>query len=240
MSKHQAIYLTDDQRTILNSLIRSGSAPARTHPRARILLLLDHNQAEPFTDEAIAKALRCHCNTVGNVRRRFVTAGLQAALSHKPLPPRAPKKLTGEVEAHLSALACSAPPAGRRRWTLRLLADRLVALGLVEHISHVAVGACLKKTFSNHGKSSRGASPEHRPRSSPRWTTSEPSISGPMILHARRSAWMKHARNSIARPKAPARLNLGDQRAKTMSTSVMERRASLSGWSPSRGGGKCA
>ena len=88
---------------------------------------------------------------MGNIRRRFVTAGLQAALYHKPLPPRAPKKLTGEVEAHLIALACSAPPAGQQRWTLRVLADRLVELGLVEKISHVAVGARLKKTFSNPG-----------------------------------------------------------------------------------------
>jgi hypothetical protein len=102
-------------------------------------------------DEAIAKALRCHRNTVGNVRRRFVTAGLPAALYDKPLPPRAPKKITGEVEAHLIALACSAPPEGQRRWTLRLLANRLVELGLVDHISHVAVGARLKKTPCNRG-----------------------------------------------------------------------------------------
>src|ERR671932_1068133 len=149
MSKHLSIYLTDDQRTTLNTLIRSGSAPARTHTRARILLLLDRHQAEPWTDEAIATALRCHRNTVGNVRRRFVTAGLQAALYQKPLPPRAPTKLTGDVEAHLIALACSTPPEGQQRWTLRLLANRLVELGLVEKISHVAVGARLKKTFSH-------------------------------------------------------------------------------------------
>ena len=172
MSKHQAIYLTDAQRTTLNTLSRAGSAPARTHTRARILLLRDHDQAEPFTDEAIAKALRCHRNTVGNVRRRFVTAGLQAALYHKPLPPRAPKKLTGEVEAHLIALACSTPPEGQQRWTLRLLANRLIALGLVERISHVAVGACLKKTFSSHGRSNRGAFPKPQPHSSPQWKMS--------------------------------------------------------------------
>jgi hypothetical protein len=100
-----------------------------------------------LTDEAIAKALRCHRNTIGNVRRRFVTAGLQAALHDKPLPPRPPRKITGEVEAHLIALACSAPPEGQQRWTLRLLADRLVTLGLVDRISHVAVGARLKKTL---------------------------------------------------------------------------------------------
>ena len=151
MSKHLTIHLSDDQRTTLNTLIHSGSAPARTHTRARILLLLDRNQASPCTDDAVAKALRCHRNTVGNVRRRFGAEGVEAALSHKPLPPRAPKKLTGEVEAHLIALACSAPPAGQRRWTLRLLADRLVELGLVEGISHVAVGTRLKKTCSNRG-----------------------------------------------------------------------------------------
>jgi hypothetical protein len=151
MSKHLSIALTDDQRTTLNTLIRSGSAPARTHTRARILLLLDRNQAAPWTDEAIAQALRCHRNTVGNVRRRFVAAGLPAALYHKLLPPRAPRKITGEVEAHLIALACSAPPEGQQRWTLRLLADRLVTLGLVDSISHVAVGARLKKTRLNPG-----------------------------------------------------------------------------------------
>jgi len=172
MSKHLAIYLTDDQHTTLSTLIRSGSAPARTYTRAQILLLLDRNQTEPSTDEAIAKALHCHRNTVGNVRRRFVTAGLPAALYHKPLPPRAPKKITGEVEAHLIALACSAPPEGQQRWTLRLLADRLVELGLVERISHVAVGARLKKTFSNRGRSNRGAFPKPLPRSSPKWKMS--------------------------------------------------------------------
>jgi hypothetical protein len=151
MSKYQAIDLTDDQRTTLNTLIRSGSAPARTHTRARILLLLDRNQAAPLQDEAIAQALRCHRNTVGNVRRRFLAEGLRAALYDKPLPPRAPKKITGEVEAHLIALACSAPPEGQRHWPLRLLANRLVELGLVDRISHVAVGARLKKTPCSPG-----------------------------------------------------------------------------------------
>jgi hypothetical protein len=151
MSKHVSIALTDDQQTTLNTLIRSGSAPARTQTRARILLLLDRNQAHPLPDDAVAQALLCHRNTVGNVRRRFVPGGLSAALYDKPLPPRAPKKLTGAVEAHLIALACSTPPEGQQRWTLRLLADRLVELGLVEGISHVAVGARLKKTCSNRG-----------------------------------------------------------------------------------------
>jgi len=95
----------------------------------------------------VAPALRCHRNTVGNVRRRLLAGGLPAALSAQPLPLRAPKKLTGEGEAPLLALAGSAPPAGRQRWLLRLLAERLVALGLVERISHVAVGPRQKKTL---------------------------------------------------------------------------------------------
>jgi hypothetical protein len=132
MSKQLSIALTDDQRTTLHTLIRSGSARARTHTRARILLLLDRNQAAPLQGEAVAKGLRCHRN-------------------NKPLPPRAPKKITGEVEAHLIALACSAPPEGQRRRSLRLLANRLVELGLVDHISYVAVGARLKKTPCNRG-----------------------------------------------------------------------------------------
>jgi hypothetical protein len=116
-----------------------------------MLLLLDRNQAARLQDEALAKALQGHRNTVGNIRRRFVTAGLPAALYEKPLPPRAPKKITGEVAAHLIALACSAPPEGQRRWPLRLLANRLVELGLVDHLRHVAVGTRLKKTPCNRG-----------------------------------------------------------------------------------------
>lgn len=172
MRKHHALYLTDDQRTTLHTLIRAGKAPARRQTRARILLLLDRNQADHLPDDAVAKALLCHRNTVGNVRQRFLAAGLSAALYDKPLPPRAPKKMTGEVEAHLIALACSAPPEGQQRWTLRLLADRLVELGLVDSISHVAVGARLKKTPLNRGRSSPGASPRRPPSSSPKWKLS--------------------------------------------------------------------
>jgi hypothetical protein len=95
--------------------------------------------------------LPCHRNTIGNVRRRFVAAGLTAALYDKPLPLRAPKKITGEIEAHLIALTCSTPPEGQQRWALRLLVPRLVALGLVDRISHVAVGARQKKTNCNRG-----------------------------------------------------------------------------------------
>src|SRR5262245_15186946 len=86
--------------------------------------LLDRNQAEPFTDEAIAKALRCHRNTVGSVRRRFVAADLPTALYHKP-PPRAPRKITGAVEASLIALACSTQHNGRQQWKRRSAGERV-------------------------------------------------------------------------------------------------------------------
>ena len=99
MSKHLTIHLSDDQRTTLNTLIHAGSAPARTHTRCESCCCWIATKLI-FTDDAVAKALRCHRNAVGNVRRRFVADGFEAALSHKPLPPRAPKKLTGEVEAH--------------------------------------------------------------------------------------------------------------------------------------------
>ena len=146
MSKHRAIYLPDDQRTTLTPLLRAGKAPARTQMRARILGLLDRKQAHPFPDDAVAKALLWQRHTVGNVRRRCVTAGLPAALYDQPRPPRAPKQLTGEVQAHWLALACSAPPQGQQRWTLRLRAERLVARGLGDRISPVAVGERRKKT----------------------------------------------------------------------------------------------
>ena len=95
MNKHIAIYLTDDQRTTLTTLIRAGKAPARTQTRARILLLLDRNQSAPFHDDAVAQALRCHRNTVGNVRRRFVTAGFPAAFTISPCHREPPRRSLG-------------------------------------------------------------------------------------------------------------------------------------------------
>ncbi len=92
-----------------------------------------------------------HPNTVRNVRRRFVAGGLAHALYDNPRPGAVPK-LNGEVEAQLTVLACSEPPAGHKRWTLRLLADQLVVLGHVDRVSHVAVGQWLKKTHLSLGK----------------------------------------------------------------------------------------
>lgn len=144
MSKHLHVHLILEQRAHLERMVRSGRAPARVQTRARILLLADRNQADRRTDPEIAAALLCGANTAGNIRRRFVHAGLNAALYDRPRP-GAKLKITGEVEAQLTVLACSQPPAGKARWTLQMLADKLVELQLVASISDVAVMHRLKK-----------------------------------------------------------------------------------------------
>ena len=151
MSKHRKVTLTTEVRERLEQIIHSGEEPARTQTRARIVLLTDHSQGNHWNDEAIAAALLCSQKTVVNVRQRYVEEGLEAALYDKPRPGQAPK-LTGEVEAQLTLLACSDPPEGYARWTMRLLADKLVELELVEEISHVAVWERLKKTSCTPGE----------------------------------------------------------------------------------------
>lgn len=150
MSTHVKAYLTPEQRADLEALTRSGNCLARTHTKARILLLTDRNQVQPCADAEIAALLRVSSPTIIRTRRRFVLEGMDAALYDKPRPGAKPK-ITGEVEAHLTLLACSAPPEGKARWTLQLLADTLVELKLVDSISDVAVLHRLKKTNSNHG-----------------------------------------------------------------------------------------
>jgi|SoiMetStandDraft_2_1073263.scaffolds.fasta_scaffold84066_2 transposase len=145
MSKHQRIELTDEERRVLLALTRTYDTRDWIRKRARILLFQVVNIR--LGDDELAKIMRCHRNTVANVRRRFVTAGLSAALYGKPFQPRVSKKITGNVEVHLLTLVNSPPPEGHRRWTLRLLADRLVKFGLVDSISHVAVGAWLKNVL---------------------------------------------------------------------------------------------
>jgi hypothetical protein len=152
MSKHVTVLLTHQQRQHLDSLISRGCAPARVQTRARILLLSDRGQEQKQpTQQQIAASLLCSPGTVGNVRRRFAQEGLEAALYEKPRPGKAPK-ITGDIEAHLTLIACSEPPVGKSRWIMRLLADKLVELGHLESISHVAVHERLKKTRSSPGR----------------------------------------------------------------------------------------
>jgi len=138
------IYLSKEERQELETLIRSGTSSARTQTRARILLLSDKKQNKQKKTEEIASALMCSLPTITAIRRKFVEGGLENALYDKPRPGAMPK-ITGEIEAQLTMLACSAPPEGRSRWTLQLLADKLVELKLVDSISDVAVMKRLKK-----------------------------------------------------------------------------------------------
>ena len=149
MTNH--IILTKEERTELSQLIKSGKHAARVLGRARILLLLDRSQGEKRKLQVVADAMLTSIGTVSNVKRRYLEGGLEQGLYDQPRPGAKPK-IDGEVEAHLIALVCSDPPEGYERWTLRLLADKMVELELVESISHVAVRDALKKTSSSLGR----------------------------------------------------------------------------------------
>ncbi len=152
MNKRYVVRLAPEERAELLDLIAAGKAAARTQAHARILLKADQGADGPgWTDERIAEAVDVHRATVERVRERLVTAGLDAALRPRRSAAPRPRKLDGVAEAHLIALACSEPPAGRARWTLRLLADGLVALDAVEAIAPETVRAALKKTTSSRG-----------------------------------------------------------------------------------------
>jgi putative transposase len=151
-AKKYLVDLTADERETLLQLIRKGKPSARKVTRARILL----KASEGFTDEQIAAALNTGEATVERTRKRFVEEGL-GALDERPRP-GARAKLKGKQEAHVIALACSKAPEGRRRWTLRLLADKVVELGFAESFSREAVRRMLKKTNSSPGSTSSGAS----------------------------------------------------------------------------------
>jgi Homeodomain-like domain len=147
-----AVALTEAERARLRTLVGSGTAPARTLTRARILLKANQGEGGPsWSDAAIAGALEVHPATVARVRRQCVEAGVEAALARKRPDRVYARVLDGTAEAHLVALACSEPPAGRERWTLRLLADGLVRLEVVEAVSYETVRRTLKQTRSSRG-----------------------------------------------------------------------------------------
>ena len=146
------VELTEDQRAELRGLVGAGTASARSLTRARILLKADHGEGGPgWSDAAVAGALDVADSTVLRVRRRFVETGLADTLAGKPPDRDYPRRLDGRREAHLVALACSTPPEGQARWSLRLLADEAVRLEIVEAISHETVRQALKKTTSSPG-----------------------------------------------------------------------------------------
>ncbi len=151
MNKKYIVRLTDTERGILDGLVNTGKGAARTLTHARILLKADCGLDGPaWTDEAISAALDVSIPTIERVRRTLVLEGFDAALQRKPQPPR-PRKLDGHHEAQLIALTCSPAPAGHQRWTLRLLADKLVELTDLDGLAPETVRLMLKKTTSNPG-----------------------------------------------------------------------------------------
>jgi transposase len=149
--KKYLVTLTPEERQHLTGLVSAGKRSARTITRARILLKADQADGGPAWDDArITEALGCGHRTVERVRERFVERGLEAALAHKPQDrPSRPRTLDGAAEARLIAVACSQPPTGRARWTLKLLADKLVELEVVDAVSDETVRRVLKKTSSS-------------------------------------------------------------------------------------------
>lgn len=167
------VTLDADERGSLEQLVNVGKGAARRLAHARILLLADTGSGQQRADADIVDALGVSLRTVERVRHRLVTEGLQAALHPRPQPARPAKvKIKGDVEQRLVQLACSDPPEGRCHWTLQLLADEMVVLGLAESISTETVRKALKKTTSSRGSSRRGASHPKRTRTtSGEWRT---------------------------------------------------------------------
>jgi transposase len=141
------VRLTVADRRELERMARSGRHPARTLVHARILLKADAAKGSPgWDDAAIAQALDCGTRTVARVRKKFADGGLDLALHRKKPTGRQYRKLDGQQEARLVAIACSTPPAGKARWTLKMLADRLIELEVVDAVSDETVRRMLKKT----------------------------------------------------------------------------------------------
>ena len=147
------VRLAQGERDQLQQLIRGGKSPARKTARARILL----KAAEGWSAPKVAEALEISVGTVFRTKRNFAEGGLEGALQERPRP-RRPGKLDEKGEAHLIALACSPAPEGHDHWTLRLLAGKVVELGLAPSMSHEGIRKRLKKTPSNRGRRRSGAS----------------------------------------------------------------------------------
>ena len=164
MDKYR-VTLTAEERTELEQLVSRGKAAARKLTHARILLLADDSLGDECCDDEIVAALGISPRTVSRVRRQLVTEGFDVALCRRPQPPRPDKiKIKGDSEQRLIELACSDPPEGRCHWTLQLLADELIALGLLPRVGVETVRQALKKTrianLTGEPPRPRGASKE--------------------------------------------------------------------------------
>lgn len=160
MAVRYIVELTDEERNQLQEIVSKNKASRYTIVNAYILLRSD--VACGWLYEDIAQAYDVSTKKVEFVRKRFVEEGLEAALSRKPVSNMHRRKITGEEEAHLIALCCSQTPEGQDRWTLRMLADKMVALDIVDSISHETVRQTLKKMNLNRGKRKNGAFPQRK------------------------------------------------------------------------------
>jgi hypothetical protein len=172
MDKYR-VALEADERAELERWVTAGKAAARQLTHARILLLADDALGPGQADDAIVAALGVGPRTSARVRQRFVTQGLAAAIDRKAQPCRPDKvKIKGDLEQKLIRLACGDPPEGRCHWTLQLLADEMVVLGLVRTISTETIRQALKKTTSSRGSSTAGVCPPRpTPSTSGAWKT---------------------------------------------------------------------
>jgi transposase len=189
------VRLSEEERGLLESLVSRGRVAKTTRQRAQVLLQADQGEnGRCALDEAIAGLVGVSLSTVHRVRQQFVEEGLEASLYRKPAENRQYRKLDGVQEAHLVALACSPPPAGRVSWTMQLLADKLVELEIVESIGREAVRTTLKKTFCNPGARSNGCCRRSKTLNlSARWKTCSKSISGPTTRSGRSSVLTSRA-----------------------------------------------
>ena len=158
MPKKYIIRLTEEERQELISITRRGKHAARKIIHAKVILEADESSGLRKTDKEIASNLGIGASTVERIRVQFVEEGLESALNRKPRTIKKPLKIRGDEEAHLIALCCSTPPAGQARWTLKLLADRLVEMEIMESVSPATVGRALKKTNLSLGRRRSGAS----------------------------------------------------------------------------------
>src|SRR5262245_44253412 len=150
--KKYRVTLEKEERVQLLEIVRKKKVAARTRTHAQVLLQADSGPEGPnWTDEAISEAFAVHPLTAANIRRRCVEEGVEATLQRRAPRRQYLRKLDGTQEAHLIALACSDPPLGQKRWTLRLLRDKLVELEVVESLCHETVRQTLKKMLSSRG-----------------------------------------------------------------------------------------
>ena len=171
-SKKYVLKLSSEEREILAKVIRESRAPGWKILRARALLKCDQGPQGPaWSDSRIAEALECTVNSLENWRKQAVLQGPLSLLERKPYQRWTPPKLDGEAEARLTALACSPAPPGHNRWTLRLLAEHLVRLDVVDSISHETVRQVLKKTSCSRGGKRCGVfRPNRTQHLSPTWS----------------------------------------------------------------------